>query len=183
METLRSKPNCPLSSLHGGLRAWLLDTHLGGGAPRGPCHSPGAQPCSLPLGPLSTGEHIEGDVESGSGRALAPLPRLPSPRAVAGPTRRPLPRLVLCFLCRPGGGSRDPRIPSGVALGPGDPGADRPSRLGGRGEVEGELLRTCAWQGAPSRIGVDDEPPGLGLGGRAGHPRAPSQQCHEGGAG
>ena len=59
METLRSKPNCPLSSLHGRLGAWLLDIHLLGEGPRGLCHSPGAQPRSFPLGPLSTGEHTE----------------------------------------------------------------------------------------------------------------------------
>ena len=59
----------------------------GWGAPRGPCHSPGAQPCFLPLGPLSTGENKEGEVESDYGRALAPLPQRPSPRAVGGPPR------------------------------------------------------------------------------------------------
>ena len=51
METLRSKPNCPLSSLHGGLRAWLLDTHRGVGLPGAPATRQGHSHVPFPLGP------------------------------------------------------------------------------------------------------------------------------------
>lgn len=72
MGMLRSKPNCPLSSLHGGLGAWLLGTHLGGGVPGVSATRQGHSHVPFPLVPCLLESTKSGDVESDSGRGRSP---------------------------------------------------------------------------------------------------------------
>lgn len=158
-----------------------MDAHLEGDGPRASATRQGHSHAPFPLGPFVYGEeHTErwrgewlregalapclggpphlGVLSPPHGWALPP-PLLPTPAPV-----------VLSFLRRPGGVAETHRSHLESALWPDDLEADRPSPGGfprpgpvvvGRGQ---------------SRTGMEDEIPGLGLWGRAGHPRAPSEQ-------
>ena len=112
METLRSKPNCPLSSLHGRLGAGFWTSTCWGRVPGASATRQGHSHAPFPLVPCLRESTQRAESDSGKGHSALPT-WCPESTLWLGPTRcRPPPWVVLSFLRQPGGGSRDPRIPS-----------------------------------------------------------------------